>query len=151
MQDAETARALTALDRDLIEQRVRGMYEARLKSAKDVTGLDFFSDQIVFEVVGNPRIHPFCGQRVGKAAMLAALKSIRVELEITKHVLHEIIIDGDRVAVRRTVHLRGRGTGRMYEVESLDRLRVQDGLIVEMEQFIDTEALSLATNKAAAR
>ena len=128
MQDAQTARALTALDRDLIEQRVHAMYEARVLSPNDVVGLEYFSDQIVFEVVGNPRIHQFCGQRAGKAAMLAALQSIRVELEITKHILHEIIIDGDRVAVRRTIRLRGRGTGRMHEVESLDRLRFQDGM-----------------------
>ena len=149
MLDAETTRALTAVDRDLIEARVRAMYEVRVHSTGEAVGMEYFTHDVVFEVVGNPRVHSFCGRRIGADAMREALKAIRVELEISRHILHEIIIDGDRVAVRRTIHLRGRGAGRVHEVETLDRILIRDGLIAEMEQFVDTEALMLATNRAA--
>jgi ketosteroid isomerase-like protein len=61
-----------------------------------------------------------------------------VDFEQLDHVIREIIVDGGRVAVRRTVEWRHRGTGRRGLVELADFARFEDGLIVEVIEFRDT-------------
>jgi ketosteroid isomerase-like protein len=93
---------------------------------------------IVCEFVGDKSRIPYAGRHVGVETLARILCSIAVDFEQLDHVIREIIVDGGRVAVRRTVEWRHRGTGRRGLVELADFARFEDGLIVEVIEFRDT-------------
>ena len=53
----------------------------------------------------------------------------------------DLVIDGERAAVRRTLTLRNRGTGKVGQVEVCNFLVVRAGLMAELDEFVDYQAL----------
>ncbi len=67
---------------------------------------------------------------------------IAVQFENLGSVVHDLVIDGDRVAMRRTSIIRNRGTGSSAEVDIADFIRFRDGLVVELTEIADSVALA---------
>ena len=110
--------------------------------AKDLDGLmAFFSDEVAFELIGNWSVFPNSGPQRGKDAWARALMTIAIHVESLGSTFHQILIDGDRVAVRRTARLRSYGTGRVGDVTVADFLRFRDGLVVEITKIVDSLAI----------
>ena len=148
MQDKDTGRALADLDRDLIEQRIRAIYAAREPDVGIVDRKKHYAEDVILEIVGDPRDYAFCGRHVGIPAMSAAVRALHTELEITGNEILSLIVDGNQAAVRRAIKVRGRGTGKAYEVAVLDIFRFENGLVAKLEQFVDTQAIALAAGRA---
>jgi ketosteroid isomerase-like protein len=128
------------LDRAHVLSRLHAYLE-RLE-ARDLVGLmDFFADDIAFELIGNWSIFPQVGRSRGKDAWARALATIYTNLEYLDSTVHDVVIDGDWVALRRTARLRSYGTGKIDEVIMADFIRVRDGLIVEVTEIIDSLAI----------
>ena len=146
MQSQTTQKILAILDRDLIEKSVRAMYQAR--TAKDIEAcLAYFAPGIVFEIVSVTGNHGFNGRRTGIEALRRTILAIDTELDLQGIESLDVLVDADRVAVRRRVTMRGRGTGVTRVVEAFDYLKMDCGLIAEMEQFLDTAAVNVATGR----
>lgn len=73
--------------------------------------------------------------------MLGIIQAICVDFEQWPLVVPEMIAEGARVAGRRQVAWRHRGTGRVGCSELADFVRFEDGLIVEFIEFRDTGTL----------
>jgi ketosteroid isomerase-like protein len=100
---------------------------------------------IVCEFIGDRSRIPYAGRHVGIETLVRILRSIAVDFEQLDYEIGEIIVDGGRVAVRRTVEWRHRGTGRRGLVELADFARIENGLIVELVEFRDSiKILSMA-------
>jgi ketosteroid isomerase-like protein len=85
---------------------------------------------------------PFSRPVRGKAAATHALRGIFTHFESLGSEIHDIVIDGDRVAVRRTTRLRHRGTGRSEGIAVVDFLRFRDGLVTELTELLDSLAMA---------
>jgi ketosteroid isomerase-like protein len=141
VQSDETLHKLGALDRELIEARVHAILERR--AVGDVLGmLDFATDDIRINIKGDWAAFPYQRPVVGKKMVAEALSMIAIQYENLGSVVHELIIDGDRVAMRRTAGIRHRGTGKAAEIEIADFLRFRDGLVADFFEIIDTAALA---------
>jgi len=141
MQSRQDLAQIAAVDRELVKTRVHAMLDRLV--AKDLPGLiAFFSDEVVFELIGNWSIFPFSGQLRGKDAWESALTTIYTHVENLGSTVHEVVIDGDRVALRRTTRLRNYGTGRVGDVTIADFLRFRDGLVVEVTELVDSLAIA---------
>jgi len=141
MQSRQDLAQIAAVDRELLKTRVQAMLD-RL-AAMDLPGLNtFFSDEVVFELIGNWSIFPFSGRLQGKDAWERALTTIYTHVENLGSTVHELVIDGDRVALRRTTRLRNYGTGRVGDVAIADFLRFRDGLVVEVTELVDSLAIA---------
>jgi ketosteroid isomerase-like protein len=137
----ETLRKLGELDRALIEQRINTLLEMRAKG--DLRGmLDFAAEDIVYNVRGNWMAFPYAKPIQGKKAVAEALMTIAIQFENLGSVVHELVIDGDRAAIRRSSKLRNRGTGRSADVDIADFVRFRDGLVVEVTEIADSAALA---------
>jgi ketosteroid isomerase-like protein len=141
MQSDETLRKLSALDRELIERRVRAMLEMR--AAGDLRGmLDYAAEDIVYNLKGSWASFPYASPVCGKKMVAQALAIIAMQFENMGFVIHELVIEGNQIALRRSVKLRHRGTGKVGNVDIADFLRFRDGLVVEFTEVADSIALT---------
>ena len=60
--------------------------------------------------------------------------------------IHRLLVDGDQVAVHRTVTLRDRGGSDVYTYNAIDFLRFRDGLVVEFAELPDASARQVIEN-----
>jgi ketosteroid isomerase-like protein len=141
VQSDETLRKLGVIDRELIERRVHALLEMR--AAGNLRGmLDHAAEDIVYNVRGNWAAFPYTRPVHGKKLVAEALAMIGVQFENLGSVVHDLVIDGERVAIRRTATIRHRGTGKVGEVDIADFVRFRDGLVVEFTEVADSMALA---------
>jgi len=139
VQDEETARRLGAVDRELIEQRLRAIFERRI--AGDVVGLlAFLAEDAVYDLKGCHEAFPFDRPARGKKMVAKALDEAIREYQMLDAVIHQIFFDGDRVALWRTSKIRHRGTGKSANIDFANFIRFRDGLVVEFIEILDSAA-----------
>jgi ketosteroid isomerase-like protein len=128
-------------DRDFIEQRIRALL--KMREDGDLAGLlSLAAPDIIYDIRGNWSAFPFSEPVRGKEMTAQALMMIAVHCENLGNVLHDIVIDGDKVALRRTATIRHRGTGKVGTVEISDFVRFRDGLVVELVESADPVTLA---------
>jgi ketosteroid isomerase-like protein len=141
MRSEEALKALARVDRELIESRVELILGLR-KANRLREMMDYIAEDIVYNVSGNWMALPFVGQVKGKANMARALVSIATQFENLGSEIHDLLIEGERVALRRTSRVRHRGTNRVADVAIVDFLRFRDGLVIELSEVTDSLKLT---------
>jgi ketosteroid isomerase-like protein len=126
------------LDRDEIAHRVQRLAVAAPEKNDYRIIREFYAPDVVCEFVGDKSRIPHAGRHVGVDALISVLRAIHIDFEQTNRALTGLLVDGGRVAARRSVEWRHRGTGRRGRVDLADFVRFEDGLIVEMVEFRDT-------------
>lgn len=101
----------------------------------------YCSPDVVNEFVGDRTTISYAGRHRGIDALTNIIRAINVDFEQFGSATPEMVVDGGRVAARRTVEWRHRGTGRRGIVELADFVRFEKGLIVEVVEFRDSVAL----------
>ena len=104
--------------------------------------LELLAEDVQFNVKGHWTAFPYSGPAHGKTRVAEAMASITVQYEHCGSTVHEMIIDADRVAVRRTAKIRHRGTGKVGTIEIADFIRFRDGLLLEWTEVVDFMALA---------
>ena len=99
------------------------------------------SPDIRCEFVGDPMRLPYAGRHCGLEAMFGVIRAVAVDFEQQTLAVREALVEDDRVAGRRQVRWRHRGTGRAGISELADFVRFEDGLIVQLIEFRDTVTL----------
>lgn len=141
MQTEQFLRDLGVLDRELIEHRIRTIFERRAQG--DMPGIiEYAAEDILFHVRGDWTLYPFSRPARGKASATQMLAMIEAMYENLGSTIHELVIDGDRAAVHRTSKLRNRGTGNVVSIDVCDFFRFRDGLVVEFSEYPDSAALA---------
>ncbi len=141
MQSDATLATLGVLDREMIEHRIRTIFERR--AAGDHPGIvEYMAEDIVFNVQGNWTLYPFSRPVRGKAIVAQALKMVEIMYENLGSTIHELVIDGERAALHRTSKMRNRGTGETRSVDVCDFLRFRDGLVIEFSEYPDSAAIA---------
>ncbi len=125
----------------MIEHRVRTIFERRAEG--DVAGIvEYCAENFVYKVQGDWKIYPFSRSVTGKAAFAQIAAAINVMYENLGSIIHELVIDGERVALHRTSRMRNRGTGETVSVDVCDFLRFRDGLVIEFSEYPDSLAMA---------
>jgi ketosteroid isomerase-like protein len=131
-------------DRALIEQRIRYMYERR--AANDPVGMyEFAAPDIVYHS-SIYRVYPFHSTRRGKDACIEMSRAINILYENLGSEIADLVIDGDRAAFRRVARVRNRGSGQTIAFDVCNLFTFRDGLLVEIEEYPDTQALAEIEN-----
>jgi ketosteroid isomerase-like protein len=122
---------MEAMIRRVFERRAAGDVEGMLQAAADdivyrMNGWQGGTDQIV---------------RHGKPALIELFREININLENLGSDIHDIVIDDPLVVLRRTSHIRHRGTNQTVAIEMCNFFTFRDGLIVEAVEFADVAAL----------
>ena len=130
---------LASLDRELIEQRVRALWE--LRSRGEVTSLAsllahdcVYSGKTWFE-------KPVDIRRDGRDACLEWAHQLNAMVQHVETEILYLIIEGEQVAACRRMRFRERGCGRIEEVIICSYTRFRGGEIVEIVEYPDTLAV----------
>jgi hypothetical protein len=130
------------LDRAEILRRAELLATWRPETPRSFSVLrELYSPDVACEFVGDKSRIPYAGRHVGIEALIAIVRAIHIEFEQSNHEIEDIIIDGGRVAMRRRVEWRHRGTGRRGRVDLAEFARFGDGRIGEMIEFRDSMAI----------
>jgi len=130
---AKTRRAfLEWAVREILDLRARGDVEAILASA----GPDF-----VYSPCGEWSKAPYVPDRCDRVTFAEALRLFNVEYEVLDSKIHELLIEGDRVALDRIARTRIRGAGGVATVDAWDHFRFRDNQVIEFAAYLDTAKL----------
>ncbi len=102
---------------------------------------EWCSPDIVCEFLGDRARIPYAGRHTGLDRMIGIIQAIRVDCEQHPIGVPEMLVESGRVAGRRQVAWRHRGTGRVGCSELADFIRFEDGKVVEFIEFRDTGTL----------
>ena len=131
----------TNLTRDEFADRVARLIGARVASNMEELG-GFLDPNVSLTIIGDPlSIYPFPNRRFGREAVLELIISLQSTFSYRNIEIMDMIIDGDSVVVMRRARLVHRGTGRSRLVHLNDWLRFRNGLVVEIIQLNDNQAL----------
>jgi ketosteroid isomerase-like protein len=141
VQSGETLAQLGRLDREMIEHRVRTIFDRR--ATGDMPGvIEYAAEDIFYNVQGNWTIYPFSRPVRGKKLFAEAMARMAAIYENLGSTIHEMVIDGERVALHRTSRIRHRGTGETRSIDVCDFLRFRDGVVIEFAEYPDSAAFA---------
>ncbi len=130
-----------ARSRTFMERLVRDVFLLRAKG--DFEGM---LGRLAPDFVYNPRgawtKPPLMADRCDRATFAESLRLVNVEFEDLGGEIHEFLVDGDRVAVHRTIRIRNRGAGDVVHLDEWVCFRICAGLIVEMASYVDSARAS---------
>lgn len=84
------------------------------------------------------------GRWRGRDALRENLRRTDIDYEPLDAEILCVLVDGDRTAVRWSSKWRHRGTGRVYPMDMAHFLRWRNGLVAEMNEFIDHHCVTRA-------
>jgi ketosteroid isomerase-like protein len=139
----DALRRMGNVDRDLIEKRVRFMFDRWAHGDIDAM-IEYLAPDVVL-----PSYGAWTGSTAPVRGRVQASRVLRQWGELVENivtVIHEIVIDGDRAVVHRTAVGRLRETGRRYQCDFVGFFRFRDGLVVEFSDYPDAEWSKVAVN-----
>jgi ketosteroid isomerase-like protein len=125
------------MTRAAVERVVRSAYAAR-KAGELAAACGHFAEDGRFSIAGDRLASPIAGSAEGHEAIRAALAGVMGALDWVSHDIVELLVEGDRAAVRSRATVRAKATGEEVETEMLDLIQVRDGKIISFHQFCDT-------------
>ena len=130
---AESRRAeLADTVRKLFDLRAKGDVEAILK---------WFAPDFIYKACGEWTRPPYVPRQCDRETFAVSLRLVNVEFEELGSEIHELLIDGDRVAVHRTIRMRNRGAGAVVNLDEWDIFRFRERLVAQFAAYVDLAKL----------
>jgi ketosteroid isomerase-like protein len=98
----------------------------------------FLDENVDWLVTGPVEVFPYCGQRVGKAAVRAAYEQMKMRLETVKVVRDYLVVENDLAAALTRLTLMHKPRGRQLNVRLSHFARFRNGVVVEYCAIIDS-------------
>jgi ketosteroid isomerase-like protein len=135
MQDR--ARPQTRLTRNEMRQRLVEITRARLAGRVDLVVPHFAPDVVIHYNCAKYGLFT-TGVIQGHEAFIANLKRAEEEFQALDGEILQILVEGERGAMRWRTRWRHRGTGRLWPLDMAYFLRWRNGLVAEMHEYIDS-------------
>jgi ketosteroid isomerase-like protein len=97
-----------------------------------------FHEDAVFTMIGRMCDYSFSGVFRGRAQILDLFRRVDAEIEMSEHKILNLVIEGDSVALRRSVVVRHYGTAAMTGLIIGNFVRFREGKIAEIHEYSDT-------------
>jgi ketosteroid isomerase-like protein len=122
---------------EALRERVVALYAALRLGQLDFV-LNAVDDDIEFISYSPIEVFPFFGHRRGKAAMAEVIRQAHREFEFFTCEPIFMVLDTEGVAVILFIRVVHRMTGRSVQQAMAHFIRLRDGKIVELRQFMDS-------------
>jgi len=133
-----TPTRLGTTDRSATQRALEALYAARF-AGDESTYLSFFGARARLNTIGNPALRRGGGERHGHCGLAAHLALIHTKTRFGDHVIEDVIETDNRLAVRWAVDVTHAETGKQARHSALDIMRIENGQIIDVMQFIDVD------------
>jgi ketosteroid isomerase-like protein len=124
-------------DRSAIESLIKSLYAARVAGDIETLGA-IFAEDASFQVAGSPEASPMATSTKGHAGIMALMQGMIDTFELSNFSILEMLIDGDKAAVRWQATVHHVGSGQTFSTELADFIEVSGHEIVSFIEFLDT-------------
>nr|WP_272884840.1 nuclear transport factor 2 family protein [Candidatus Rhodoblastus alkanivorans] len=100
--------------------------------------IEFFHEDAIFTMAGHIYDHLFSGVFRGRENILGLLQKIDAEIETSDPRILNLIVDGDKIGLRRSLLVRHRGTAAAGRLVLGDFAILRDGKFAEVFEYVDT-------------
>ena len=137
-----------AANKSILEKAYRDWHESRGESVEDLIAV-FDDVDVQFGSLGQGR-EPvtFTAPRVGKEHMRGYFKGLLADWTMNHYTIHDMIAEGDRVAVIGSTSWTCNATGNSVETPKVDVWTFKDGRAVEFYECFDTAKVFAAATPA---
>ena len=97
--------------------------------------------QDVYKMSGNWSRLRYVSDHCNRETFAESLRLVNIEYEELGSEIHDLLIDGDRVAVHRTIRMRNRGAGAAVNLDEWDCFRFRERLVAEFAAYVDVARL----------
>jgi ketosteroid isomerase-like protein len=122
---------------DPLRKRLYDVYAAFAGGRID-DALRDFDDSVVMTSYAPVEVFPALGRRQGKAAVAATMQAMHADFEHLSYTPVFMVIENDNAAVIVLARLRQRTTDRIIQLFVAHFLRLENGRIVELREFMDS-------------
>jgi ketosteroid isomerase-like protein len=120
------------------KQHVRDFYDARMSRDPKVIAR-FLHDEVEWSIAGPVDLIPFCGQWRGKAAAIDVMCRVAPScITVSKFIIDELLVDGDRAAVFNRITSTQTRTGRTISYQRAEFFVFHDGKILSYRSIMDS-------------
>jgi ketosteroid isomerase-like protein len=125
------------MDRSEMETFIKKLYAARVDA--DMAALDeAFADNAKFQISGSPEASMVATFTEGREGVMGLIQMIVDIFDLSDFTILDLLIDGNKAAVRWRAAVTRADTGETFTTELADFLEIEDGKVVSFVQFLDT-------------
>ena len=134
-----TARKTSIFLPETANGRTRELVIATLESRADPAKcVEYFHEDAVFYVLGRLCDYPASGVFRGREQILGHFRQIDSEVECSERKILNLVVEGDKVGVRRSVVVRHHGTAAVSQLIFADFVKFRGEKIAEVFEYADT-------------
>lgn len=105
--------------------------------------IQLFHEDAVVHIMGSRQDQHYYGSHRGHAQILQVMRNVDIAVEIRYRKILGVVVEGDTFATRLLVEMRHRGTSVVVNFMLGSIVRMQQGRIAEVFEFVDTTAIKL--------
>ncbi len=125
------------MDRSETEAFIKTLYAARVDGDMDGLGRAF-TDDARFQIAGSPEVSMLATSVEGHDGVMSLIRTMVDSFVMEDFAILDLLIEGNKAAVRWRATIHQAGSGQTYETELADFIELKDGKIVSFVEFLDT-------------
>lgn len=125
------------MDRGAFETFLTRFYAARVEGDMQALG-EAFAENASFQIAGSPEYSMLAATAEGHEAVMGLLQTIADSFELSEFTCLDMIIEGNKAAIRWRACVINVTSGDSFTTELADFIEVEDGKIISVSEFLDT-------------
>jgi ketosteroid isomerase-like protein len=125
------------MDRSQIEAIVKTLYDARVDGNVDTLS-QLFAENAKFQIAGSPEYSMLASLAEGHETVMSLMRTITDTFSLSDVKILDLLIDGDKAAVRWRATVEVMTTGQTVTTELAAFITLADGKVVSFVEFLDT-------------
>ena len=125
------------MNRDETEGFIRKLYAARVGADMEALS-QAFADDAKFQNAGSPEHSMLAALAEGHESVMALIQTVVDSFELENFTILDLVIEGNKVAVRWRATVHRIGAGETFETEVADFIEIRDGKVASFIEFLDT-------------
>ena len=125
------------MDRSETEAFIKRVFDARVEGDMDALA-NVFADDAKFQIAGSPEFSMLAAVAEGHDAVMGLFQTIVDSFELADVAILDLLVDGNKAAIRWRATACHVTTGESYTTELADFVELEGGKIISFIEFLDT-------------
>ncbi|HML92536.1 nuclear transport factor 2 family protein [Methyloceanibacter sp.] len=125
------------MDRSAFEGVLKSFYAARVAGEPDELG-EMFAENAKFQIAGSPEYSMLATKVQGRDGIVSLFRTIADSFGLEDFAVQDMLIDGNKAAVRWTARVQNITAGDSFATELADFIEIENGKIISLNEFLDT-------------